>query len=50
MKTIGSVAGSLTFILDTVSAPHDLNLYLSLLRVNGCIFVLEYHQRPNPRF
>jgi uncharacterized zinc-type alcohol dehydrogenase-like protein len=31
-NNLASVAGS---ILDTVSAPHDLNLYLSLLRVNG---------------
>jgi uncharacterized zinc-type alcohol dehydrogenase-like protein len=29
------VAGYFDFILDTVSAPHDLNAYLSLLRVNG---------------
>ncbi len=29
------IAGYFDFILDTVSAPHDLNLYLSLLRVNG---------------
>ncbi len=34
-KQLASVAGSFDFILDTVSAPHDLNLYLSLLRVNG---------------
>jgi uncharacterized zinc-type alcohol dehydrogenase-like protein len=29
------VAGYFDFILDTVSALHDLNAYLSLLRVNG---------------
>lgn len=29
------VAGYFDFILDTVSAPHDLNAYLALLRVNG---------------
>ncbi|WP_395063238.1 NAD(P)-dependent alcohol dehydrogenase [Flavobacterium sp.] len=29
------VAGYFDFILDTVSAPHDINAYLSLLRVNG---------------
>jgi uncharacterized zinc-type alcohol dehydrogenase-like protein len=34
-NNLASVAGSFDFILDTVSAPHDLNLYLSLLRVNG---------------
>ena len=30
-----SVIGTFDFILDTVSAEHDLNLYLSLLRTNG---------------
>lgn len=29
------VAGSFDFILDTVSAPHDMNMYLSLLKTNG---------------
>jgi alcohol dehydrogenase (NADP+) len=29
------VVGYFDFILDTVSAPHDLNVYLGLLRVNG---------------
>jgi len=27
--------GSFDFILDTVSAPHDFNMYLGLLRTNG---------------
>lgn len=30
-----AVRGSFDFILDTVSAEHDMNLYLSLLRTNG---------------
>lgn len=30
-----AVKGSFDFILDTVSAPHDMDLYLSLLRTNG---------------
>jgi uncharacterized zinc-type alcohol dehydrogenase-like protein len=34
-KQLAKAAGTFDFILDTVSAPHDLNLYLSLLRVNG---------------
>lgn len=34
-KQMQVVAGYFDFILDTVSAPHDLNAYLSLLRVNG---------------
>ncbi|HTJ50552.1 MAG TPA: NAD(P)-dependent alcohol dehydrogenase [Cyclobacteriaceae bacterium] len=30
-----SVSNYFDFIIDTVSAPHDLNLYMSLLRTNG---------------
>ena len=30
-----AVTGSFDFILDTVSAPHDMNMYLSLLKTNG---------------
>lgn len=30
-----SAIGSFDFILDTVSAPHDLNLYISLLKTKG---------------
>lgn len=32
---LAAVAGTFDFILDTVSAPHDLNLYLSLLKTDG---------------
>ncbi|RRA98600.1 NAD(P)-dependent alcohol dehydrogenase [Larkinella rosea] len=32
---VRAVKGSFDFIIDTVSAPHDYNLYLSLLRTNG---------------
>jgi len=34
-KQIKNAKGSFDFILDTVSAPHDLKLYLSLLKTNG---------------
>jgi alcohol dehydrogenase (NADP+) len=34
-EQIAAVKGSFDFILDTVSAKHDLNLYLSLLKTNG---------------
>ncbi len=34
-EQVASVKNSFDFILDTVSAPHDMNLYLSLLRTNG---------------
>lgn len=30
-----TVSGSFDFILDTVSAPHDMNMYLALLKTNG---------------
>ncbi len=34
-EQVNAVKGSFDFILDTVSAPHDYNLYLSLLATNG---------------
>lgn len=34
-EQLKSVTGYFDFILDTVSAPHDFNMYLSLLRLNG---------------
>jgi uncharacterized zinc-type alcohol dehydrogenase-like protein len=33
--SVKEVKGYFDFIIDTVSAPHDYNLYLSLLRTNG---------------
>ncbi|MDB5272243.1 MAG: hydroxyacid dehydrogenase [Chitinophagaceae bacterium] len=35
LAQVAAVKGSFDFILDTVSAKHDINLYLSLLRTNG---------------
>jgi alcohol dehydrogenase (NADP+) len=35
LAQLEAVKGSFDFILDAVSAPHDINLYLSLLRTNG---------------
>lgn len=32
---VKAVKSSFDFILDTVSAPHDLNMYMSLLKTNG---------------
>ena len=32
---VKAVIGSFDFILDTVSAPHDMDMYLSLLKTNG---------------
>jgi uncharacterized zinc-type alcohol dehydrogenase-like protein len=34
-EQIKAVSGSFDFILDTVSADHDYNFYLTLLRTNG---------------
>jgi len=34
-KQLNAVKGSFDFILDTVSAEHDMNMYLSLLKTNG---------------
>ncbi|MDR2871267.1 MAG: NAD(P)-dependent alcohol dehydrogenase [Xanthomonadaceae bacterium] len=36
------------FIIDTVSAPHDYNLYLSLLRTDGTMVLLGIPERPAP--
>ena len=35
LESVNAVKGYFDFILDTVSAPHDYNLYLSLLKTNG---------------
>ncbi|MEO8768807.1 MAG: NAD(P)-dependent alcohol dehydrogenase [Ferruginibacter sp.] len=47
---VAAVKGSFDFILDTVSAKHDLALYLSLLRTNGTHICVgappEPHQLP----
>jgi uncharacterized zinc-type alcohol dehydrogenase-like protein len=34
-EQVKAVAGTFDFILDTVSADHDLNVYLGLLKTNG---------------
>jgi uncharacterized zinc-type alcohol dehydrogenase-like protein len=34
-ENVSSVKGYFDFILDTVSAPHDYNMYLSLLKTDG---------------
>lgn len=41
-----AVKGSFDFILDTVSAPHDFNLYLSLLRTNGTMICVGVPPEP----
>ena len=39
-------AGSFDFILDCVSAPHDINAYLSLLRLNGSLCLVGLPDQP----
>lgn len=39
-------AGTFDFVLDTVSAPHDLNQYLALLRRNGTMTLLGVPPAP----
>ncbi|HMP58574.1 MAG TPA: zinc-binding dehydrogenase, partial [Gemmatales bacterium] len=41
-------AGSFDFILDCVSAEHDLNAYLRLLRLDGTLCLVGAPQKPLP--
>jgi alcohol dehydrogenase (NADP+) len=41
-----ALAGKFDFILDTVSAPHDLNAYLNLLRSNGVMVLVGAPEKP----
>lgn len=43
---VKAVKGSFDFILDTVSADHDMNLYLSLLRTNGVVMCVGAPSNP----
>lgn len=43
---VKAAKGSFDFILDTVSAPHDFNLYLSLLRTNGTMICVGVPDKP----
>src|SRR5204862_3168131 len=45
---LAKIAGSFNFIIDTVSAPHDLNVYLSLLRRNGHMVLVGAPDKPLP--
>jgi uncharacterized zinc-type alcohol dehydrogenase-like protein len=40
------LAGKFDFILDTVSAAHDLNMYLNLLRLNGAMVLVGAPDKP----
>lgn len=41
-----TLAGSFDFIIDTVSAPHDINGYIGLLRVDGTMILLGVPPTP----
>ena len=45
-KNLGPFANKLDFILDTVSAPHDLNAYLNLLRRDGVMVIVGVPPKP----
>ncbi|MGV8932714.1 MAG: NAD(P)-dependent alcohol dehydrogenase [Luteimonas sp.] len=46
--TFKKLRGSFDFIVDTVSAPHDYNAYLSLLKVDGTMVLLGVPDQPVP--
>jgi uncharacterized zinc-type alcohol dehydrogenase-like protein len=45
-SAIAKYAGSFDFILDCVSAPHDMNQNLSLLRLNGTLCLVGLPEVP----
>ena len=45
--TFKRLAGQFDFIIDTVSAPHDYNAYLALLKTNGCMILLGVPEQPS---
>lgn len=45
--SLEALAGKYDFILDTVSAPHDLNAYLNLLRREGVMVIVGAPEKPS---
>lgn len=45
-EAMKAAAGQYDFILDTVSAPHDFNVYLNLLRLNGKMVLVGAPEKP----
>ncbi|MBA4183799.1 MAG: NAD(P)-dependent alcohol dehydrogenase [Acidobacteria bacterium] len=45
-ENIKPLAGKFDFILDTVSAAHDLNMYLNLLKLNGAMVIVGVPNKP----
>jgi uncharacterized zinc-type alcohol dehydrogenase-like protein len=46
--TFKRLAGRFDLIIDTISAPHDYNAYLGLLRVDGAMVLLGVPPQPTP--
>jgi uncharacterized zinc-type alcohol dehydrogenase-like protein len=46
LKNLEKLANKFDFILDAVSAPHDLNLYLNLLRKGGVMVLVGVPDKP----
>ncbi len=49
-STFSQLQNSFDFILDTVSAPHDYNAYLSLLKRDGTMIIVGAPNEPTPLF
>ncbi len=47
-NTFRTLANQFDFILDTVSAPHDYNAYLNLLKVDGTMIIVGAPEAPTP--
>jgi uncharacterized zinc-type alcohol dehydrogenase-like protein len=47
-ETFKRLAGHFDLIIDTISAPHDYNKYLGLLRVEGAMVLLGVPPEPTP--
>ncbi len=47
-KQLKSVKGYFDFIIDTVSAKHDMNVYLGLLKTNGVMICVGVPSEPAP--
>jgi len=45
-KNLEPLASQFDFILDTVSAPHDLNMYLALLKYEGAMVLVGVPDKP----
>ena len=46
--TFKRLAGSFDAIIDTISAPHDYNAYLGMLKVDGTMVLLGVPEEPAP--